>query len=341
MLSTNNLFLFNCKKMYYNKKGDTMYIALILFVILLLILLIGGYYFFSYAIKRGNKEQLLNQPHNRSSYKPDKKRREIERNWYNENKKEVQIISKDKLNLFGIKIKSNNSKNWIILVHGFASTHLSVLHQAYEFYQMNFNILLIDLRAHGNSDGKYIGMGILDSEDLEEWIHFLNKTEKPENIGLYGISMGAATVMMTIGKKLTKSVTFAIEDCGYSSVLDTFKYQMKKTFNLPSFPFLNLAESWCKTLAKYDFHTKSPISELSKTKVPVLFIHGTKDTFVPFEMLEKNYSACHSKKEKLVIYDAGHGASETKEPTVYWNAIKKFTQKHMIKKSQSKKKKVL
>ena len=139
--------------------------------------------------------------------------------------------------------------------------------------------------------------------------------------------------ILSLGEKLPDSVSFAIEDCGYSSVFEVFKYQMKMMFNLPSFPFLNIAESWCKTIAKYDFHTKTSLTALAKTKIPVLFIHGTKDTFVPYQMLEENYDVCAAKKEKLIIHGAKHGASETKEPELYWKIIDKFTKKYEKKKN--------
>lgn len=305
-----------------------MYVTLIIIVIIFSFLLATSYYFFALAIKRGNKEKILNQPHNKTTYQPNEKRMEKEKLWYQKNNEEVWLVSQDNLKLFGVKIKNSLSKDWIILVHGFSSTHLSVRHQAYEFYQMNFNVLLIDLRAHGKSEGKYIGMGVLDSIDLQDWIEYLNQTEQPDNIGLFGISMGATTVMMTIGNTLPKNVTFAIEDCGYTSVEKIFQYQLKMMFHLPSFPLLNMAESWTKTLAHYNFQEKTSISELKKTKIPVLFIHGEKDTFVPFKMLEENYESCVSKKEKLIIHDAGHGACESKSPTLYWTKIKKFMSKY-------------
>ena len=309
------------------------YILLLVITILFLILLLGGYYFFAFAIKKGNKSFILNQPHNKGVHKKNEEQTKIEKEWFLANKKDVYLKSSDGLNLYGAKVSKGKRKKWMILVHGFSATHISVLHQAYKFYELGFNILLIDLRAHGNSEGKYIGMGVLDSNDLVSWIKKLDKIEKPTTIGLYGISMGAATVMMSLGEKLPDSVSFAIEDCGYSSVFEVFKYQMKMMFNLPSFPFLNIAESWCKTIAKYDFHTKTSLTALAKTKIPVLFIHGTKDTFVPYQMLEENYDVCAAKKEKLIIHGAKHGASETKEPELYWKIIDKFTKKYEKKKN--------
>lgn len=84
-------------------------------------------------------------------------------------------------------------------------------------------------------------MGAWDSDDIVEWINEIIKDNPKAEIALYGVSMGASTVMMTTGHNLPENVKVAIEDCGYTSAWDEFSYQLDDLFGLPSFPALDAA----------------------------------------------------------------------------------------------------
>ena len=199
---------------------------------------------------------------------------------------------------------------------------------ANKFYDMGYNVLVPDLRGHGQSEGDYIGMGWHDRLDIIRWINKIIEEDKDANIILHGVSMGAATVMMTSGEELPSNVKVIIEDCGYTSVKDEFAYQLKALFKLPSFPIINVASLMCKMKAGYWFGEGSAVKQVAKSKIPTLFIHGDADDFVPYFMLDKLYYAANCTKEKLVIKGAAHARAAVVDPELYWNTIKKFIDKN-------------
>lgn len=137
--------------------------------------------------------------------------------------------------------------------------------------------------------------------------------------------------MMTSGEELPSNVKVIIEDCGYTSVEDIFTYQLKETFNLPKFPIIYMASMLTNIKDGYKFSEASSIKQVAKSTTPMLFIHGDSDTFVPSWMLDKVYDAANVDKEKLLIKGAGHGMSSSADKEKYWNSIKNFINKYIIK----------
>lgn len=257
---------------------------------------------------------------------------ETEKNikWLEENTEETQIISKDGLKLVGYERKiSPQTKNWVIAVHGYTGRGSDMVQYIKQFEKLGFNSLIIDLRSHGKSEGKYIGMGWLDHYDLELWIEKIIQENKNCKIILYGISMGAATVTMATGDTLPGNVKLCIADCGYSSVWDEFKVHLKKLFHIPAFPILHIANIMSKLIVGYSFKEASSIEQVKKSKIPTLFIHGCQDKFVPYEMLDKIYNNAGCKKEKLEIEGAKHAESSNIDAEKYWKSIRKFVNENI------------
>ena len=136
---------------------------------------------------------------------------------------------------------------------------------------------------------------------MSNGLKVLTENGQQEQITLYGVSMGAATVMMTSGEKLPDNVKAIVEDCGYSTVNQELQYQLKELFNLPSFPLVNVTSGITKLRAGYFFGEASAVKQLQKNHLPMLFIHGENDTFVPFSMLDEVYNATQGPKEKYVV----------------------------------------
>lgn len=240
------------------------------------------------------------------------------------------IRSSDGLKLHGYEVKNKKkTSNWVIVVHGYTSEGKQISSLAKPFYDMGYNLLIPDLRGHGKSEGDYIGMGWDDRLDIIKWIDHIIEEDKDANIILHGISMGAATVMMASGENLPSNVKAIIEDCGYTSIWDEFSYQLKALFKLPSFPVMNAASIVSKIRAGYWLGEGSAIKQVAKSKVPMLFIHGDSDDFVPYFMLDELYNAANCEKEKLVIKGAGHAKAATTNPELYWDTIKKFIDKNI------------
>ncbi len=250
--------------------------------------------------------------------------------WLKENAKEVYIEDK-KVKLHSYEVKNiKESKIWVIAVHGYTDSASFMVDSAKRFLSYGYNVLMPDLRAHGKSGGKYIGMGWLDRLDLILWIDYLIATYGNIKIILYGISMGAATVMMASGEKLPSNVRMVIEDCGYTSVWDEFAHELKYLFHMPTFPALYNANFITKIRVGYSLKKASAIKQIKKSKLPILFIHGDKDDFVPFYMLDKLYTSANDKKEKLVIKDAGHAESQWINSEQYWHTVRKFIKRYIF-----------
>lgn len=250
--------------------------------------------------------------------------------WLEEHSNEVEIISKDGLKLKGYEMKTNKNCNiWVIAVHGYMGRGTDMIQYVKQFQKYGYNSLIIDLRAHGESEGEYIGMGWLDHYDLELWIDKIIEDNKNSKIILYGISMGAATVAMATGDELPKNVKLCIADCGYSSVWDEFSVHLRKIIHIYPSPLLYVGSIMSKMCIGYGFKEASTIKQVKKSITPTLFIHGKKDKFVPFYMLDKIYNNANCRKEKLEIDNAAHAESANANPEKYWKTVEKFIKENV------------
>lgn len=305
----------------------------IIFVLFIGTGLFIGNFFYDLALNpEVDKSQVLNAPQNEMKDPVGidlSKVRADGMKWLESTKEEdVYIRSNDDLKLRAIRIENPKSNDWVVLVHGYLGRGEDMAARALEFYNQGYNVLMPDLRGHGESEGAYIGMGWDDRLDIISWIDYLDSKDNYPNIILYGVSMGAATVMMTSGEDLPKNVKAVIEDCGYSSINDEFAYQLKTMFGVPQFPLMNFANTVTKIRAGYSFKEGSSVKQVEKSKTPTLFIHGDSDTFVPFYMEDEVYKAHNGEKEKLVIQGAGHGEAAYVDSETYWNTIFDFINKY-------------
>lgn len=258
------------------------------------------------------------------------KTNEEQSKWLEKNSEEVEIISRDGLKLKGYEIKNKVKSNiWVIIVHGYMGKGSDMVKYAQKFIEQEYNSLIIDLRAHGKSEGKYIGMGWLDHYDLQIWIDRIVEENPGCKIILFGVSMGSATVCMTTGEKMPKNVKLAIADCGYTTVWEEFKIHLRKILHVSSFPMLYITSIMSKIFAGYGFREASTLKQVKKSNTPTLFIHGIEDKFVPYDMLDKIYRVANCKKEKLEINGAKHAKSCEVNPEKYWGSIKKFIEEYI------------
>ncbi|MDR3138141.1 MAG: alpha/beta hydrolase [Treponema sp.] len=219
----------------------------------------------------------------------------------------------------------------VILAHGYTGNVLQMSGFARFFYEgLGYNILLPEARGHGDSEGTYIGMGWHDRLDYLRWIDWVKQRTGPAlggvppRIVLYGISMGAATVLMTGGEALPPEVKAIIEDCGYTSVEDELYYQMISRYHLKSRWLMNATSRVARKRAGYSFAEASALEQVKKIKVPTLFIHGEEDAFVPFQMVYSLYEACSAPKELFAVPGAGHGGAYSVAGGEYEERIRDF-----------------
>ncbi|MDY2629887.1 MAG: alpha/beta hydrolase [Clostridium sp.] len=290
-----------------------------------------GNYFYNLALNpKSSKEVIFGTPEEASSTSGEVVNETIQWLLNISNYSDVYIESFDKLKLHGYMILNENSTdNWVITVHGYTGKGLQMSSYAKKFYDMGYNILIPDLRGHGESEGNYIGMGWYDRLDILKWINLIIEGNENSKIILHGISMGAATVSMVSGEVLPNNVKAIIADCGYTSVWEQFSHQLKDIYSLPNFPVMNASSLIARFKTGYGLKEASALKQVKKSKTPILFIHGDKDDFVPYRMMDELYNAANCEKEKLTIHGAGHAKSSKVDPDLYWSTIENFINKYI------------
>jgi len=319
-----------------------LYIALIIFIIFIIIGLFIGNYFFNitldrtntwYATSGGSTVNAAAKPDPivlKANKTMDKQYAIAEKFWNKHTIDTPTITSFDGLKLYGRVIKSNkNSKKWAICMHGYRSSAFSdCAYPVVKFQQMGINTLAPDQRAHGNSEGKYIGMGWHERRDVKQWIDYLIKEQGAKEILLYGGSMGAATIMNTTGLTLPKQVKAVIADCGYTSAAKQFAYVLNTAMHLPTEPIMFFANIITRIRAGYSLYKDSPLKQLRKNERPALFFHGTADGFIPFPMSAQNAFSTKGPKELYFIEHATHFTSYAYDPDRYFDIIEAFVKKY-------------
>ena len=244
----------------------------------------------------------------------------------------VTIQSDDGLQLVGQYWTAGQDRHrWVILVHGYQSSKELMLAAMGERYQkQGDHVLAIDQRAHGESEGTFIGMGWLERQDLLQWIAWICAQDDKASVVLHGISMGGATVMMTAGEDaLPVNVKAVVEDCGYTSAWDIFAYQLHSRFHLPAVPVLYVCEGIAQLRTGVNLHQASALEQVKKAMVPILFIHGTADTFVPVDMVQSLYDAAGGEKALLLVEGGIHALSRQAAPDLYYDTVFQFLREHV------------
>ncbi|MGB4571714.1 MAG: alpha/beta hydrolase [Rectinemataceae bacterium] len=249
-----------------------------------------------------------------------------ERNWFAASgAQRVSLESEDGIPLSAWYLKApRESKNTVILVHGYSGKGADMAAFA-RFYleKVGFDVLMPDMRGHGESGGTFIGFGWPDRRDLVKWAKMIAERNGPgASIMLHGVSMGASAVMMAAGEEdLSPAVKFAVEDCGYTSVEDILRHQLKRMYGLPAFPMLNAAEKLAERKIGFSVRDASAVAQLRKTRIPFLFVHGKVDDFVPFAMERILYDACPTEKTIMEIEGGKHSDSFWVAPDAYRDAL--------------------
>lgn len=225
--------------------------------------------------------------------------------------------------------ETDGRKRVVICFHGYTSQSLADFTGLTDYYfKRGYAMLHPDARAHGSSEGDFIGFGCLDRKDALKWIDWvIDKCGTDAEIYLHGISMGGATVLMASGLELPPQVKGIISDCGFTSPKEVFTHVLNSMYHLPAFPVIPLADQLNKKLAGYGMDECNARREVEKATVPILFIHGSKDTFVPTRMCGELYESCASPKQKLIVEGAAHGESYYKDTESYENALDEFVKK--------------
>ena len=237
---------------------------------------------------------------------------------------DVYTESRDGLKLHGIWFPLKDSLKTIIISHGYSYTLYGSVKYMKMFMDRGYNILLIDHRYHGLSEGKICTMGHKEKMDQLKWVNWIeNRVGKDTIVGLHGESMGASTSLLH--GAIDDRIKFIIADCPYQSVAGEFKYRLKMDKKLPAFPFIQLANLFTKIRTGAFYGEISPLKAVKKIKVPVLFIHGDADDFTP----PSNTINLHNAKEGTggfiyIVPGAEHAGSYMINPEQYKKIVYRF-----------------
>ena len=219
-----------------------------------------------------------------------------------------------------------------VILHGYKDCAVRMLMIGYLYHHdLGFNILLPDLYGAGQSDGDYIRMGWLDRFDVIRWTRIADELFGPEaTIALHGISMGAATAMMVAGEEQQADVRCIVEDCGYTSVWDEFAKELRAQFGLPEMPLLYTTSMLCRARYGWDFLQASPLAQVAASELPIFFIHGEADGYVPTDMVHPLYEAKRrGDRELWIAPGSAHALSYRDHRAEYTARVRKFVRKYM------------
>lgn len=256
--------------------------------------------------------------------------REVMTNWMKEVRamphEDVSVTSFDGLTLRGRFYEYAPGATVELMFHGYRGySDRDLCGGVQRCFALGHSALLVDQRASGSSEGSIISFGVNESRDCHTWLSFMEKRFGPEvKVILTGISMGAATVMMAAGRPLPQTVVGVLADCGYTSAKEIIQ-KIIRQMGLPvklAYPFVKLG---AYLYGGFRLEESPPVEAVTRCPVPIFFIHGEDDDFVPCEMSRKNYEACKAPRKFLfTVPGAGHGLGYPVMPKKYIDALKEF-----------------
>lgn len=237
----------------------------------------------------------------------------------------VSILSADGCRLYGRLYSIKKDAPLVLFFHGY---HGVFAWDGYGFFKIckkyGMNILLVDERAHGKSEGKAITFGIKERYDCKLWTEYAaERFGKDTDIFLAGVSMGAATVMMASNLGLPENVKGIVADCGYSEPAAILKETVRK-LNFPVKPVYWLINLSAKIFGHFNLEETTALEAVKRLQIPILFIHGGQDSVVPLSMCDMLYESCPGEKKKVVIEGADHANSALTDFSAYEKAVREF-----------------
>ena len=238
----------------------------------------------------------------------------------------VETEADDGVHLVGHWYCPANPKRIIVAMHGWRSSWSRDFGVISPFWHQNeCAVLYAEQRGQGSSGGDYMGFGLLERYDCFKWIEWVNnRTGGKTPIYLGGISMGASTVLMTAGLNLPENVRGIVADCAFTSADAIWRHVVENNLHIPYGLYSGITNEMCKRKLGADHKEYSCLHAMKECRVPVLFIHGTDDNFVPIEMTYENYKTCVAKKHLLIVPGADHGMSYLVDKDGYENAVCEF-----------------
>lgn len=302
------------------------------------LLLIGGIALAFYVFALRAYHQIFDRPYPRPPY--DKSPLKIEqktifgkgKNWFYTNRMDfmdIQITSFDRLKIAAYYRPSDSKKSrtMIVLIHGWRDHPSDMGAYAQMLLQKtDCHILIPHLRAHGMSQGRFIGYGLYDSQDIVSWVRFMErKLGSPLRIILFGRSMGATTALLAAAsRKLPLSVSGIIADSPFDCLENQLLNTIRSRYHIRGRLLMKLIRRIAYSRIGFPIKRANVLPIARGIKLPVLLFHGAEDRFVSPEMSENIYNRLTCPKRLVLIEKAEHVMAFDVSPRTYSDEIGKF-----------------
>ncbi|MDE6433295.1 MAG: alpha/beta hydrolase [Lachnospiraceae bacterium] len=252
--------------------------------------------------------------------------------WLKSVKREkITLTADDKHILVARKIVINESSDqWAVILHGYNGSMADIYDIAMHYAEEGYNILMPDLRASGESEGSFIGMGWLDRLDVINWIDVILEENPSSKVVIHGVDMGADAALMLSGEPIKTSIKAIVAEGAYTSAWEVVKAEYEIRYEgKPVFPFLNMINPVMKVWAGYTLKEADATKQVAKTSVPILLIHGGNDTYATEIMTNELNEAIASPHELLTISSGIHEDCRYAEPDNYYNKTFEFVNSYV------------
>ena len=218
---------------------------------------------------------------------------------------------------------------YALLLHGYTGEKEAMYPIAYWYHRQGYRVLCPDFRAHGESEGDFIGMGYVDRADVLLWISRILTRDPDAEIVIHGLSMGASCALMLCAMdELPENVRAVVADSAFTDAYTMFTAKIGEWFQLPAFPIIDSARLMIRIRGGYDLKDASALDAVKKSSIPTLFIYGEQDVMIPASMTPELYDAAACEKELFSVSGAGHTQAYEKAPAAYFEAVKTFLNDH-------------
>ena len=241
------------------------------------------------------------------------------------------VESYDGKRLHAQLLRTENAAGTILLFHGYRSSWNVDFSASLLFYRsLGYNLLLVDQRAHQGSEGTFLTFGAKERYDVISWVTYLGQKLGQEHpLFLGGLSMGATTVLLASCFEFPANVRGVIADCGFTEAWEEMRHVLRGVGRwIPARFVLFWVGIATRLLAGYGLREADTRLSVAESRYPILFIHGTGDDFVPYEMTKENFAACTAEKELILVEGAQHGCSYVRDRARIETALRTFLERH-------------
>lgn len=246
-------------------------------------------------------------------------------------REKLTLEADDKSILVARKIVAaeENSK-WVVILHGYNGSMEDIYDIAMHYVEKGYNVLMPDLRAHGESEGSFFGMGWLDRMDVINWIDVILKDNPSAEVVIHGIDMGADAALMLTGEPVKSSVKAIVAEGAYTNAWEVVKQEYKTRHEKwPVFPLLHMINPVMKVWAGYSLKEADAVKQVKNSNIPILLIRGENDTYATEEMTNQLDKAIASEHEVFTVPTGTHEDCRYAEPENYYKKTFDFVGKYI------------